>query len=91
MYDAVYLISPVRLTPGLVYIGSEIHALICSAAGPPYLLSGLQVLGTKHFSTAHLPVCCVTVKAKVLRLKGLPLNYKYFKASPPTYHTECHP
>lgn len=88
MYVAVYLIPKLDWRQGM---NSKRHVLIRSVASPPYLLSGLQVLGTKHFSTAHLPVCCVTVKAKVLRLKGLPLHYKYFKALPPTYHTECHP
>jgi hypothetical protein len=89
MYIAVYLIFPVRLAPGHVY-KLKPHVHIRSAASPPHLLSGLQVLGTKHFFTVHLPVCCVTVETKVLRLKRLSLNQRYFEAEPPTYHTECH-
>jgi hypothetical protein len=81
IYTAVYLISPVRLAPGNVY-RLELHVHIRSAASPPHLLSGLQVLGTKHLATVHLPVCCVTVETKVLRLKRWPLNQRYFEAQP---------
>ena len=71
MYIAVYLIFPVILAPAYVY-KLKLHVHIRSAARPPYLLSYLQFLGTKHFSTIDPPVCRVTVETKVLCLERCP-------------------